>query len=101
MLTLIVNAPIIPSLVGRLGLLDVPHVKRRMRAKAARALLRFSTHAVHDLQQDPDEMLRGTATPLPVPVAPSSTCGARLYCSVYGTTDLADLCCGPLSGSLS
>ena len=61
-LTLIVNAPIIPPLVGRLGLLDVAPVKRRMRAKAARALLRFSRHAVHDLQQDPDEMLRGLST---------------------------------------
>lgn len=58
-LTLAVNAPIIPGLVGRLGLLDIPLVKRRMRAKAARSLLRFSGHAVHDLQADPDEMLRG------------------------------------------
>lgn len=58
-LTLAINAPVIPPLIDRLGLLDVPPVKARMRAKAARAVLRFSRQAVHDLQQDPDEMLRG------------------------------------------
>ena len=58
-LTLAVNAPLIPPVIRRLGLLTVPPVKARMRAKAARALMRFSYHAVHELQQDPDEMLRG------------------------------------------
>ncbi|KAK9788845.1 hypothetical protein WJX73_003600 [Symbiochloris irregularis] len=58
-LTLAINAPIIPPLINRLGLLTVAPVKARMRAKAARALMRHSHHAVHELQQDQDEMLRG------------------------------------------
>ena len=58
-LTLLVNAPLIPPLLTRTGLTDVPSVKLRMRSKAARALLRFAQNAISDLQQEQDEMLRG------------------------------------------
>ena len=58
-LTLLVNAPLIPPLLQYSGLTDVPVVKLRMRSKAARAMLRFSKNAIADLQQEQDEMLRG------------------------------------------
>jgi hypothetical protein len=41
------------------GLADVPPVKQRLRAKAARALLRYTESAIVDLQTDEEEMLRG------------------------------------------
>ena len=66
-LTLLVNAPLIPPLLSYTGLTDVPTVKLRMRSKAARALLRFSKNAVADLQQEQDEMLRGEARACPHP----------------------------------
>lgn len=34
-------------------------VKQRMRAKAARALVRYTQSAIEDLKGDEDEMLRG------------------------------------------
>lgn len=58
-LTLVCNAPLIPPLLAYTGLTDVPPVKMRMRSKAARSLLRFTQHALQDLRQEEDEMLRG------------------------------------------
>ena len=64
-LTLVCNAPLIPPLLAYTGLTDVPPVKMRMRSKAARSLLRFTQHALQDLRQEEDEMLRGM---LPGPI---------------------------------
>ncbi len=58
-LTLLINAPLMPALLRWTGLADVSPVKARMRAKAERALLRYTETAIHDLQADEDEMLRG------------------------------------------
>ena len=58
-LTLVVNAPLLPILVDWTGLAEVSAVKARIRAKAVRALLRYTKAAIYDLQHDEDEMLRG------------------------------------------
>jgi hypothetical protein len=44
-------------------------VKARMRAKAARALIRYTHSAINDLKGDEDEMLRGA-----LPCVPSCGC---------------------------
>lgn len=59
LLSLLTNAPILPILVRWTGLAEVPPVKARSRAKAVRALIRYTKAAIHDLQHDEDEMLRG------------------------------------------
>lgn len=58
-LTLLVNAPLMPVLLKWTGLAKVSPVKRRIRAKAARALQRYAVQALQELQADQDEMLRG------------------------------------------
>ena len=58
-LTLLVNAPLMPVLLRWTGLAKVSPVKRRIRAKAARALQRYAVQALQELQADQDEMLRG------------------------------------------
>ena len=58
-LTLVINAPMIPKLVEWTGLAEISPVKVRIRAKAIRALERYTQAAIHDLQHDEDEMLRG------------------------------------------
>ena len=60
-LTLLINAPLMPLLLKWTRLNEVSRVKRRMRGKAARALLRYTRTALEDLQHDEDEMLRGTS----------------------------------------
>ena len=60
-LTLLINAPLMPHLLKWTRLNEVSRVKRRMRGKAARALLRYTRTALEDLQHDEDEMLRGTS----------------------------------------
>ncbi|KAL3155128.1 Son of sevenless 1, variant 2 [Trebouxia sp. C0009 RCD-2024] len=58
-LTLLVNAPLIPMLLKWTGLSQVSPVKAKMRAKAARAFSRYTENAVDELKNDEDEMLRG------------------------------------------
>ena len=59
MLTLLINAPILPKLIEWTGLAEISRVKYDLRAKAVRAVLRYTKTAIHDLQHDEDEMLRG------------------------------------------
>lgn len=63
-LTLLVNAPLIPFLLKWTGLSQVSPVKAKIRAKAARAFSRYTDNAVEELKNDEDEMLRGTSWPL-------------------------------------
>lgn len=58
-LTLIINAPLMPWLLKVTGVAETGGVKQRMRAKAARALVRYTQSAIEDLKGDEDEMLRG------------------------------------------
>ncbi|KAL3141541.1 Son of sevenless 1, variant 2 [Trebouxia sp. C0010 RCD-2024] len=58
-LTLLVNAPLIPMLLKWTGLSQVSPVKAKIRAKAARAFSRYTENAVDELKNDEDEMLRG------------------------------------------
>ena len=58
-MTLLVNAPLIPLLLKWTGLSQVSKVKAKIRAKAARAFTRYTENAVDDLKNDEDEMLRG------------------------------------------
>ena len=58
-LTLLVNAPLIPLLLKWTGLTEVSPVKAKIRAKAARAFTRYTQNAVTELKNDEDEMLRG------------------------------------------
>ena len=58
-LTLLVNAPLIPLLLKWTGLTEVSPVKAKIRAKAARAFTRYTQNAVTELRNDEDEMLRG------------------------------------------
>ena len=58
-MTLFINAPLLPWVMRKTGLAAIASVKRRMRAKAVRALVRFTNAAIEDLKDDQDEMLRG------------------------------------------
>ena len=58
-MTLLVNAPLIPLLLKWTGLSQVSKVKAKIRAKAARAFSRYTENAVDELKNDEDEMLRG------------------------------------------
>jgi len=58
-LTLLINAPLLPLLIEWTGLAEISSVKGDIRAKAARAVLRYTKTAIHDLKHDEDEMLRG------------------------------------------
>ena len=58
-MTLLVNAPLIPLLLKWTGLSQVSKVKTKIRAKAARAFSRYTENAVDELKNDEDEMLRG------------------------------------------
>ena len=58
-MTLLINAPILPRLIEWTGLAEISSVKYDLRAKAVRAVLRYTKTAIHDLQHDEDEMLRG------------------------------------------
>lgn len=58
-MTLLVNAPLIPLLLNWTGLSQVSKVKAKIRAKAARAFSRFTENAIDELKKDEDEMLRG------------------------------------------
>ena len=60
-MTLVINAPMLPWVMRKTGLAAIASVKRRMRAKAVRALVRFTAAAIEDLKDDQDEMLRGAA----------------------------------------
>ncbi len=60
--TLLINAPLMPWLLKKTGLLAKPSGKLFARGKAARALLRYSEAAVSDLQNNEDEMLSGEDT---------------------------------------
>ena len=61
-LTLLVNAPLIPLLLKWTGLSQVTPVKAKIRAKAARAFSRYTDNAVEELKNDEDEMLRGAGS---------------------------------------
>ena len=58
-LTLLINAPLIPLVLKWTGLSQVSPVKAKIRAKAARAFARYTQNAIKELQNDEDEMLRG------------------------------------------
>ena len=58
-MTLLINAPLIPMVLKWTGLSQVSPVKAKIRAKAARAFIRYTENAVKELQNDQDEMLRG------------------------------------------
>lgn len=68
-MTLVINAPLLPWLIEKTGLSKIASVKRRMRAKAKRALVRFTDSAIEDLKDADDEMLRG-ATPYALNIEP-------------------------------
>ena len=71
-MTLLVNAPLIPLLLKWTGLSQVTPVKAKIRAKAARAFSRYTDNAVEDLKNDEDEMLRGESplfTPCCMPLS--------------------------------
>ncbi|CAL5219904.1 g1831 [Coccomyxa viridis] len=59
LLTLIVNAPLLPWVLRITGLSKVPDTKMRMRRRAVRALMSHTQNAIRDLRNDEDEMLRG------------------------------------------
>ncbi|KDD76916.1 hypothetical protein H632_c68p2, partial [Helicosporidium sp. ATCC 50920] len=59
LLTLCINAPTISPLMQLLRLNRIPWERRKMRARAKKALERFSLAAVQLLQQDEDEFLHG------------------------------------------
>lgn len=61
-MTLLINAPLIPVLLKWTGLSQVTPVKAKIRAKAARAFTRYTHNAVKELKNDEDEMLRGTGS---------------------------------------
>ncbi len=58
-LTLLINAPLLPSVLHWTGLARISPVKARLRAKAVRSLRRFTEHAIVDLEHDTGEMMRG------------------------------------------
>lgn len=60
-MTLLVNAPLIPLLLKWTGLSQVSPVKAKIRAKAGRAFTRYTQNAVKELKNDEDEMLRGAS----------------------------------------
>ena len=64
-MTLVINAPLLPWVMEKTGISKVASVKRRMRAKAKRALVRFTDSAIEDLKDADDEMLRGACTTAP------------------------------------
>ncbi len=104
-LTLLVNAPLIPVLLKWTGLSQVSPVKAKIRAKAARAFTRYTQNAVKELKNDEDEMLRGmllrglwgsAAGPPECPVHNSSLCAFAnmpYCCSSSGVISL--LCWQP------
>ncbi|KAK9831565.1 hypothetical protein WJX74_000240 [Apatococcus lobatus] len=59
LLTLLLNAPLIRPCLSWLGLDHVPSTQANIRGKAIQALLAYSERAIHDLQRDDHEMLRG------------------------------------------
>lgn len=59
LLTLIVNAPTLPAVLKKFGLLDIPMPKKRMMKKARKALKKKTKEIVSDLKADEDELLRG------------------------------------------
>ena len=58
-LTLLINAPLLPLVLHWTGLARISPVKARLRAKAVRSLRRFTEHAIVDLEHDTGEMMRG------------------------------------------
>ncbi len=59
LLTLLINAPLMPWFMRRTGLVEQSRAGKVVRAKARRALLRFTAAAIRDLKEDDDEILRG------------------------------------------
>lgn len=59
LLTLIINAPLMPTFMRWTGLVEQSKAGKTVRAKARRALLRFTAAAIKDLKEDDDEILRG------------------------------------------
>jgi len=59
MLTLLVNAPMLPRILRWTKLDAVPLQHQKMRRKALRMLLRHTDAAIDELRDDDDEMLRG------------------------------------------
>lgn len=60
LLTLLINAPLLPIVLRLTGLATLGHHKVKMRGKAVRALERKTAEAIQILKDDEDEMLRGT-----------------------------------------
>lgn len=65
LLTLLLNAPLIRPCLSWLGLDHVPSTQANIRGKAIQALLAYAQRAIHDLQRDDHEMLRGRPPPPP------------------------------------
>lgn len=59
LLTLLINAPLMPTFMKWTGLVEQSKAGKTVRAKARRALLRFTAAAIKDLKEDDDEILRG------------------------------------------
>ncbi|BDA42347.1 probable Na(+)/H(+) antiporter NhaH at N-terminal half [Coccomyxa sp. Obi] len=59
LLTLVINAPLLPLFLRVSGLANVGDAKMRMRRRAVRAMLSHTSHSIRDLRNDEDEMLRG------------------------------------------
>jgi len=58
-LTLLINAPLLSPIMTYLSLDRISIEKKKMRAKARRALLRFTEEAIQNLKDDDDEFLNG------------------------------------------
>ena len=63
LLTLVVNAPLVSPMMRLLRLDRIPLEQRKTRARARRALLRFTDAALGSLRDDDDELLQGEGAP--------------------------------------
>ena len=61
LLTLLVNAPMLPWVLRWTGLSVVPQQHVKMRAKAVHLLAKHTEQILQELRDDEDEMLRGAA----------------------------------------
>ncbi|KAK9819620.1 hypothetical protein WJX72_000338 [[Myrmecia] bisecta] len=59
LLTLVINAPLLPLVLRLTGLNKEPEAKKQMWLKASRAVVFHTTKTIERLRDEPDEMLRG------------------------------------------
>ena len=59
LMTLVMNAPTLPLVLKRCGLLEIPAPKAALFRRARKALVRRTHEAIEELKHDEDELLRG------------------------------------------